>query len=442
MPNSSENDAMPQWVMGDLPGQNESGQPVPPEAQEPGMQEDGQSEDAAGAPAILDGRPVEAAAEAAPEADAPNEMDALLAEAEVANAAAIALAHGQADQHLERLAAVTPLLAGVLEALMTEFDELGGEAEVAEPPAQAERPVEGRAAEKPRKRAKKAKEPKPAAPVAAAEAVEALSQAAGGQVVTMGPVSTNGHLNLEALVESLLFVADGAVPVARLAEALEIHPREVEAALAALAESYQERGLSLQRFRDKVQLTTSPAAAALVERFLGLAASTPLSRAALEALAIIAYQQPVTRPQIEAVRGVNSDSVIKNLLTKGLIEEAGRAEGPGRPVLYSTTSEFMQHFGLATLSDLPPLTPPAAAPEHSFNFLVCFMSFACHQHNVSFFCHHTGHLDCLFTVGNHHSLTCITWPDAGLHFLDDGHGLFVSWVIGGEHNFITQTTCD
>ena len=93
---------------------------------------------------------------------------------------------------------------------------------------------------------------------------------------------------------------------------------------------------------------------------MGLAAATPLSRAALEALAIVAYQQPVTRPQIEAVRGVNSDSVIKNLLTKGLIEESGRAEGPGRPVLYSTTPEFMQHFGLTSLSDLPPLSPLSA----------------------------------------------------------------------------------
>jgi segregation and condensation protein B len=166
-------------------------------------------------------------------------------------------------------------------------------------------------------------------------------------------------LNLAALVESLLFVADGAVPIGRLAEALEVPAREVEAALAALGQGYRERGLSLQRFRDKVQLTTSPLAASRVERFLGLAAATPLSRAALETLAIVAYQQPVTRPQIEAVRGVNSDSVIKNLLNKGLIEDSGRAEGPGRPVLYSTTPEFMQHFGLASLSDLPPLSLPS-----------------------------------------------------------------------------------
>jgi segregation and condensation protein B len=164
------------------------------------------------------------------------------------------------------------------------------------------------------------------------------------------------QLSLEALVESLLFVADGAVTVARLAEALEVTPRAVENALTALTESYAGRGLSLQRHRDKVQLTTHPAAAARVERFLGLAATTALSKAALETLAIIAYQQPVTRPQIEAVRGVNSDSVIKNLLSKGLIEEVGRTEGPGRPTLYATTPEFLQHFGLTALGDLPPLS--------------------------------------------------------------------------------------
>jgi segregation and condensation protein B len=165
-------------------------------------------------------------------------------------------------------------------------------------------------------------------------------------------------LTLDALIEGLLFVADGPVSVARLAEALEVSARDVEASLAVLSGAYHRRGLSLQRFRDKVQLTTAPGAAGRVERFLGLAAATPLSRAALEALAIIAYQQPVTRPQIEAVRGVNSDSVIKNLLVKGLVEETGRAEGPGRPVLYITTTEFMQHFGLSSLADLPPLTPP------------------------------------------------------------------------------------
>ncbi len=175
-------------------------------------------------------------------------------------------------------------------------------------------------------------------------------------------------LSLEARVESLLFVAEGAVPLARLVEALEVTPRAVETALAALAEMYAGRGLSLQRYRDKAQLTTAPAAAAAVERFLGLAATTALSKAALEALAIIAYQQPVTRPQIDSVRGVNSDSVIKNLLTKGLIEELGHTEGPGRPTLYGTTPEFLQHFGLTALTDLPPLNfgaqPALPTEEH------------------------------------------------------------------------------
>jgi segregation and condensation protein B len=183
--------------------------------------------------------------------------------------------------------------------------------------------------------------------------------------------SQNGVLTLGAFVESLLFVADGPVPVARIAEALEVTPREVEAALTTLGEAYAtaHRGLSLQRFRDKVQLTTAPAAASAVERFLGLAATAPLSRAALETLAIIAYQQPVTRPQIESVRGVNSDSVLKTLLSKGLIEEVGRTEGPGRPVLYATTPEFLQYFGLSALTDLPPLSldQPPTLPEPESN---------------------------------------------------------------------------
>ncbi len=162
-------------------------------------------------------------------------------------------------------------------------------------------------------------------------------------------------LGLDAQIESLLFVADGPAPVAKLAEALEVKVGEVEAALAVLDERYLGRGIAIQRIKDRVQLTTSATAAPIIQRFLGLSATAPLSKAALETLAIIAYRQPITRPQIEQVRGVNSDSVIKNLLTKGLVEEAGIAEGPGRPVLYITTPEFLQHFGLSTLAELPEL---------------------------------------------------------------------------------------
>lgn len=160
---------------------------------------------------------------------------------------------------------------------------------------------------------------------------------------------------LSAIVESLLFVADGPTTITQLATALEVAPREIETALVELETLYQSRGLSLQRLKDRVQLTTASTVAAPIERFLGLESAQHLSRPALETLAIVAYQQPVTRPQLEAIRGVNCDGVIKSLLSKGLIEESGRTEGPGRPILYVTTPDFLQHFGLSSLDQLPPL---------------------------------------------------------------------------------------
>ena len=168
---------------------------------------------------------------------------------------------------------------------------------------------------------------------------------------------THSNLTLENLVEGLLFVADGPVPISQLAAALEARPQQVKAALLSLEESYQGRGLQLQYNKERIQLTTHPLAASAIEQFLGLESQQQLSTAGLETLAIVAYRQPVTRPQIDGVRGVNSDSVLKNLLFKGLIEEVGRSEGPGRPILYGTTSAFLQHFGLASLHELPPIGP-------------------------------------------------------------------------------------
>lgn len=166
-------------------------------------------------------------------------------------------------------------------------------------------------------------------------------------------------LDLVAGLEALLFVAPDAVTPAQLAAALEAPLDEVEAGLNELEALYQQavpaRGLRLQRYRGRVQLTTAPDAAPAVERFLGLEASSRLSRAALETLAIILYRQPVTRPQIDAVRGVNSDGVLKSLLLKGLVQEVGRAEAPGRPILYSVTPECLQYFGLSSIAELPPL---------------------------------------------------------------------------------------
>jgi segregation and condensation protein B len=132
----------------------------------------------------------------------------------------------------------------------------------------------------------------------------------------------------------------------------------IEKALDELDEQLRTRGLRLQKHAGRFQLTTAPELADSVEAFLGLEATSRLSRAALEALAIIAYQQPVTRPGVDAVRGVNSDGVMKSLLSKGLLQEVGRTEGPGRPILYGTTPMFLQHFGLNALSELPALDLP------------------------------------------------------------------------------------
>ena len=168
-------------------------------------------------------------------------------------------------------------------------------------------------------------------------------------------ISGDGVLSLAAQVESLLFVADGPVSVGRLAEALEVTPGRIERALAGLEATYVDRGLRVQRASNRVQLITTPEAAPCIERFLGLETRTRLSRAALETLAIIVYRQPVTRPEIEAVRGVSSDSVLRTLLSVGLIEEVGRAATVGRPILYGTTFDFLQHFGLSSLDELPSL---------------------------------------------------------------------------------------
>lgn len=163
------------------------------------------------------------------------------------------------------------------------------------------------------------------------------------------------ELSLSVKLEAILFVAAEPVTTAQLAAALDIAPSVVERGLHELETALATRGLRLQRHSGRVQLTTAPQLAELIERFLGLEATTHLSRAALETLAIIAYQQPVTRPQIDAIRGVNSDSMMKSLLHKGLILETGRAEGPGRPFLYSTTPEFLQHFGLNSILEMPPV---------------------------------------------------------------------------------------
>jgi segregation and condensation protein B len=160
---------------------------------------------------------------------------------------------------------------------------------------------------------------------------------------------------LKRCVESMLFVADEPVRVEHLAAALEIAADAVEGALSALEQEYTTRGIRLQRHGNRIQLVSAPEAAPLIRRFLGLEQTSKLSPAALEALAIVAYRQPVTRAEIEAVRGVNSDSVLRTLVGRGLIEEMGRLDQVGRPILYGTSFLFLQHFGLQSLDQLRPL---------------------------------------------------------------------------------------
>jgi segregation and condensation protein B len=171
--------------------------------------------------------------------------------------------------------------------------------------------------------------------------------------------------NLVARLEALLFVSPAPASLAQLAGALAVPADEVERALKALTAERAQSGIRLQRHGGRIQLTSAPEFAAEVEAFLQLEATARLTRASLEILAIVAYRQPVTRPVIDSIRGVNSETALTTLLRYGLIEELGREEGPGRPILYSTTPEFLRHFGLEGVEQLPPLAPlePSAAQE-------------------------------------------------------------------------------
>ena len=183
----------------------------------------------------------------------------------------------------------------------------------------------------------------------------------GGGAIPELPVP--GPEQMPRILESLLFVAAEPTPISRIAQITGSTPKAVEEALAALAEQAERdgRGLQLQRKGDKVQMTSLPEASPYIERFLGLDLSSKLSSAALETLAVIAYRQPLTRGDMEDVRGVNCDGVLRTLLARELVEPVGRLEQPGRPYVYGTTFQFLEHFGLSGLDLLPPLPDPIDA---------------------------------------------------------------------------------
>ena len=163
--------------------------------------------------------------------------------------------------------------------------------------------------------------------------------------------------NVRGRIEAILFVAGDAVPVRQLAKALQLDVPAVRQVLEQLRDEYdfQQRGFVIKEFGDNVQLATRPLYAEDVVRLLQPVQQQSLSQAAMETLAVVAYRQPVTRAEIEQIRGVKCDYSLQSLTAKGLIREVGRKDAIGRPILFGTTDEFLSHFGIRNLEDLPPL---------------------------------------------------------------------------------------
>lgn len=173
---------------------------------------------------------------------------------------------------------------------------------------------------------------------------------------------------LESTLEAVLFAAGDAVSIDRLCEVLELPRETVLEAARELSSRYdfEQRGLMLRRIADKLQLCSRPMYAEAVRRVTETRKNASLSPAALEVLTIIAYRQPVTRAFIDQLRGVDSGGTLSSLAEKQMIEEAGRLEVPGRPILYRTTERFLQAFALESLDDLPAL--PAFTDNEQLSF--------------------------------------------------------------------------
>lgn len=168
-------------------------------------------------------------------------------------------------------------------------------------------------------------------------------------------VETGGTLS--GRIEAILFVSGEAVRVEDLAKALNVSVREVENEIVKLRDEYDfhQRGFTLKRFGHQVQLATRALYAEDVVHLLQPVQKQSLTQAAMETLAVVAYKQPVTRAEVEQVRGVKCDYSLQSLMNKELIMEVGRKDALGRPILYGTTENFLSHFGLTSLEDLPPM---------------------------------------------------------------------------------------
>lgn len=178
-------------------------------------------------------------------------------------------------------------------------------------------------------------------------------------------MTDEGQLHDTRALEALFFVSDEPLTSSVLAQALELDRRTVEGLCDRLASDLEARGsgLVLRNIAGGWRLYTHPDVAPVVEQFVLSSRQARLTKAALETLSIVAYKQPVTRHQVSGIRGVNSDGVLRALVDRGLIEEAGRDETPGRPVLYATTPEFLERLGLPSLASLPSLAPLLGVDE-------------------------------------------------------------------------------
>ena len=163
--------------------------------------------------------------------------------------------------------------------------------------------------------------------------------------------------NIKYAIEGILFAAGEPVKAAKLAVVLDVSFEEVQNAVKELKEEYDrdKRGFNIIEILEGYQICSRPEYYTYIQEILGEQRNQPLSNAAMEALAIIAYKQPITRGQIEHIRGVNSDGCVNRLYERGLIEEAGRLDAPGRPILYATTQTFLRCFGLKSPQELPPI---------------------------------------------------------------------------------------
>jgi len=178
-------------------------------------------------------------------------------------------------------------------------------------------------------------------------------------------------MNLNSLmskIEALLFVVgDDGMTVKQLSQLLDVEEMEIEADLSELETHYnesEERGFTLKTLAGTYQLTTKPELAETIKKLVENPNSQVLTTASLEVLAIIAYKQPITRTEVEDLRGVKSERPIQTLVSRALVQEVGRAEGTGRAILYGTTKEFLNYFGLKDLTELPPLPEGNAADEN------------------------------------------------------------------------------